>query len=348
MPAGRHACLRLTGGPHPPGAERAWGGRVRAAVPGRGDSPPLIAVLVLAVAGSAAAAHQLGSATTKPAGTPAKRLVVIDPYAAGGTWFKGNLHVASVRGVGKDLPSALGAWYAAHGYAFLGISDMNTYTWPEEYGNRNLPGLPTVDATYAFADVLAVGIDHWLPAQTLQGAIDWVAADGGLPVLAAPLSSAKPQSLVTVMGLHGLYGLEVYDAQLALGGAAGADATQLWDRLLSAGNRVFAFAGDDATGVKDPAIGGAWISVLAPAQDKFSLLSSLRRGAFVASNGAEFTSLTVAGATITAEAVPGSSLRFIGRGGRLLRAIGTSSGSYRVAGNEGYVRVEGIRGGGAR
>jgi hypothetical protein len=250
--------------------------------------------------------------------------------------------------VGKDLPSALGAWYAAHGYAFLGISDMNTYTWPEEYGNRNLPGLPTVDATYAFADVLAVGIDHWLPAQTLQGAIDWVAADGGLPVLAAPLSPAKPQSLVTVMGLHGLYGLEVYDARLALGGAVEADATELWDRLLSAGNRVFAFAGDDATGVKDPAIGGAWISVLAPAQDKFSLLSSLRRGAFVASNGAEFTSLTVAGATITAEAVPGSTLRFIGRGGRLLRTVSTNSGSYRVAGNEGYVRVEAIRDDGAR
>src|ERR1700704_6495101 len=144
---------------------------------------------------------------------------------------------------------------------------MNTHTWPEEYGNRALPGVPIVDATYSFADVLAVGVDHWLPAQTLQGAIDWIAADGGLPVLAAPLSPAKPQSLLTVMGLRGLYGLEVYDARLAQGGAVGGDATELWDRLLSAGNRVFALAGDDATGVSDPAIGGAWISVLAPRLD---------------------------------------------------------------------------------
>jgi hypothetical protein len=225
---------------------------------------------------------------------------------------------------------------------------MNTYTWPEEYGNRAFPGVPTVDATYAFANVLAVGIDHWRPAETLQGVIDWIAADGGLPVLAAPLSPAKPQPLVTVMGLHGLYGLEVYDARLALGSAVGADATVLWDRLLSAGNRVFAVAGDDATGVNDPAIGGAWISVLAPTLDLNSLLSSLRRGAFVASSGAEFTSLTVAGTTITAEAAPGSSLRFIGRGGRLLRAVSTNVGSYRVAGNEGYVRVEAIRDDGAR
>ena len=273
---------------------------------------------------------------------------MVDPYVAGGTWYKGDLHVASVRGVGKDLPKVLGDWYAAHGYAFLGISDMNTYTWPEEYGNRALPGVPTVDATYPFADVLAIGIDHWRPAQTLQAAIDWIAADGGLPVLAAPLSPAKPQSLISVMGLQGLYGLEVYDARLARGDAGGADASALWDRLLSAGNRVFAFAGDDATGVNDPAIGGAWITVLAPTDDRDSLLSSLRRGAFVASSGAEFTSLRVAGSTITAEASPGSSLRFIGRGGRLLRAVSASSGSYRVTGNEGYVRVEAIRDDGAR
>src|SRR4029077_15219383 len=107
------------------------------------------------------------------------------------------------------------------------------------------------------------GLDPWLPAQTLQGVIDWIAADGGLPVLAAPLSPAKPQSLVTVMGLQGLYGLEVYDARLAMGNATEADAAALWDRLRSAGNRVYAVAGYDATGVNDPAIVGAWISVLA-------------------------------------------------------------------------------------
>ena len=348
MPSWRHAWLRRAGGSHSPGAARPWGKRLRAAFAGRRYHPALIGVLVLSVAGSAILGHQLGSSTAKPASSLAKQLTIIDPYETGGAWYKGNLHVASVRGVGKDLPKALADWYAAHGYAFLGISDMNTYTWPEEYGNRALPGVPTVDATYAFADVLAIGMDHWRPAQTVQGAIDWIAADGGLPVLAAPLSPAKPQSLLTVMGLQGLYGLEVYDARLALGDAGAADATALWDRLLSAGNRVFALAGDDATGVSDPAIGGAWISVLASSDDQLSLLSSLRRGAFVASSGAEFTRLTVAGSTITAEAAPGTSLRFIGRGGRLLRAVSTNSGSYRATGTEGYVRVEAIRDDGAR
>jgi hypothetical protein len=307
-----------------------------------------MALVVLAVAGSAVLGHQLGLSSGKPSTVNAKRLVVVDPYAAGGAWYKGNLHVASVRGVGKDLPSAIGAWYAAHGYAFLGISDMNTYTWVSEYGNRAHPAVPTVDATYPFAEVLAVGIDHWQPANDLQGAINWIAHDGGLPVLAAPGSTARPQNLATVLAVHGLFGLEVYDARLADSNPGQGDATAMWDRLLSAGHRVYGFAGDDATSLHDPALGRAWINVLAPVPDLDALLSSLRQGAFVASTGAEFTRLIVAGRTITAEAGSGTSLRFIGRGGRLLKAVNANSGSYEVRGDEGYVRVEAIGENGAK
>jgi hypothetical protein len=52
--------------------------------------------------------------------------------------------------------------------------------------------------------------------------------------------------------------------------------------------------------------------------------------------------LNVWGRTITAEAASGTTLRFIGRGGQLLKAVNASSGSYQVSGNEGYVRVEAI------
>jgi hypothetical protein len=302
----------------------------------------LIALVAGAVVGSAVLGHQLGLSTGKPPAVRAKKLVVANPYAAGGSWYRGNLHVASVRGMGKDLPSTIGAWYAAHGYTFLGISDMNTYTWTSEYGTRAHPAIPTVDATYPFAEVLAVGMDHWQPANDLQGAIDWIARDGGLPVLAAPGSSARPQNPATVLGVHGLFGLEVYDAQVADSNPAQGDATAMWDRLLSAGNRVYGFAGDDATSLHDPALGRAWIDVLAPAPDRDALLSSLRQGAFIASTGAAFTRLNVTGTAITVEAGSGTSLRFIGRGGRLLNAMSASTGSYQVSGDEGYVRVEAI------
>src|SRR5439155_15042554 len=121
-----------------------------------------------------------------------------------------------------------------------------------------------------------------------------------------------------------------------------------WDQLLSAGNRVYAFAGDDAMSVADPVIGRAWVEVLAPSPDSDSLLSSLRQGAFTASTGAQFTAFSVDGTTITAETAEGSRLSFIGRGGRLLKAVSSAIASYRVSGDEGYVRVEAIRDDGAR
>jgi len=209
--------------------------------------------------------------------------------------------------VGKDLPNAIGVWYLTHGYAFLGISDMNTYTWASEYGTGGNPAIPTVDATYPFAEVLAVGMDHWRPANDLQGAIDWIAHDGGLPV--------QP-------------------------GSSGPD--PMSDQLLSAGNRVYAFAGDDATSLQDPALGRAWIEVLALTPAVNSLLSSLRQGAFFASTGADFTRLSLTGTTITVEGAPGSSLHFIGRDGQVLKAVAASTGSYQVRGDEGYARVEAI------
>jgi hypothetical protein len=206
-------------------------------------------------------------------------------------------------------------------------------------------GLPTVDARYPFGDLLAVGMDHWLPAGSLQEAINWIAADGGLPVLAAPESPGKPIPSQALSRLQRLYGLEVYDARVASAGAG--DATAVWDAMLSAGNRVYAFAGDDATSLADAAVGHAWIEVMAADTDLASLLSSLRRGSFFASSGASFNRFSVSGRRIQVEAAPGTTLRFIGRGGRLLKAV-DAGGGYDVTGSEGYVRVEAVSEDGGR
>ena len=277
---------------------------------------------------------------------PSRHLVIDDPYTAAGSWYKGNLQVASVRGIGRDLPGAIGRWYAGHGYAFLGISDQNTYTWTSEYAGTGLTAVPEVDASYAFGDVLALGDNRWLPADNLQQAINWVAADGALPVLAAPLSSTKPIDQQALLRSQRLFGLEVYDARLARAGEG--DATALWDALLSSGQRVYAFAADDATGLTDTAAGHAWIEVQAPADQLAALMSSLRAGAFYASTGALFSSIQVTGGEIVARAAAGESLRFIGKHGRLLATVNGSVGSYTVVGNEGYVPIEAIGADGSR
>ena len=304
-----------------------------------------VVAIAVAVAGSAVLGHQLGSASARPPAT-AKQLLIENPYDIGGSWYKGNLHVASVRGLGRDLPSTIGQWYATHGFSFLGITDMNTFTWTSEYGSRQLVAVPAVEASYPFGDLLAVGMDHWLPAASLQAGINWIAGDDGLPVLVAPRSATKPIAPETLIKLKRLFGIEVYDARLAAVDAG--DGTALWDALLSGGNRVYGFAGDDSTSLADTATGQGWIEVSASGASLDALLSSLRHGAFYASSGPEFSKLTLAGQTIEVEASTGTKLRFIGRGGHLLKTVDGPTGAYKVSGNEGYVRVEATRDTGGR
>jgi len=296
------------------------------------------------VIAAAALGLELGAGSTRTFTAAPKHLTIDNPYEQQGTWYKGNLQAASVRGLGRDLPSAIGRWYADHGYAFLGISDVNTYTWTSEFSGPRLTGVPVVDASYPFGDVLAVGDDHWLPASTAQEAIDWIAAGGALPVLAE--SSVKRFGRQAIPAIQRLFGLEIHDARLAAEGQP--DVTGLWDQLLSSGNRVYAFAGDDAVSLQDPSIGHAWINVQAAAPGLVPLLSSLRRGAFVASTGPAFTSISVQGLTITAEASPGTTVRFIGNDGRLLKAADASTATYTVSGTERYVRIEAIDADGSR
>jgi hypothetical protein len=262
-----------------------------------------------------------------------RQLAIDNPYQ-GGNWFKGNLDVASVRGLGRDLPSAIGGWYATRGYSFLGISDVNTYTWTSEYASAGLTGVPVVDARYTFGDLLAVGDDGWLPASNAAQAAGWISADGALPVVQAINGSPLP---------HGLFGLEIANAAHPQ-----ASPTALWDQLLTSGDHVYAFGGDGIASLDDPVAGTAWIVVQATSSNLDLLLSSLRRGAFYASTGPAFTRISVDKRIITVAASPGTRLRFIGAGGRLLESSDTSTASYKISGNEKYVRVEAVAPDGTR
>lgn len=274
---------------------------------------------------------ELGGRPT--AGVQPKQLAIDNPYQ-GGNWFKGNLDVASVRGVGRDLPSAIGRWYASHGYSFLGISDANTYTWTSEYASAGLTGVPVVDARYTFGDLLAVGDDRWLPASNAAQAAAWISADGALPVVQAINDSPLP---------HGLFGLEIANAA-----HPPASSTTVWDRSLTSGDHVYAFGGDGIASLDDPAAGKAWIVAQASSSNLDLLLSSLRRGAFYASTGPAFSSISVDRRTISVEASTGTRLRFIGAGGRLLATSDSSTASYTITGHEQYVRVEAVAKDGTR
>ena len=288
--------------------------------------------------------------TARPAPAPSRQLVVLNPYAmsSGASWFKGDIHLASVRGVGKDLPRSLGDYFRQHGYDFLAVTDVNTYTWVEEYAHRPMVGLAAIQASYPFANLLALNMDHWLPASNLQAAVDWIQKDSGLAVLAAPNSLERPDAARAALAVKNLFGLEIYDARLRSLDPAQGEATALWDSLLARGRHVYAFAGDDLLSLTDTTAGSAWISVLGTTGDVPDLLASIRQGAFYASSGASFSSFAVDGRNIRVDAPSTLTLRFIGSGGRLLAASTGGQRTYTVKGDEGYVRIEAVADSGAR
>ena len=129
-------------------------------------------------------------------------------------------------------------------------------------------------------------------------------------------------------------------------------AEALWDSLLTRGTLLFAVADDDSHSFKPGHAdaydltrpGRAWIVVRADTLTSAAILSGIRRGDFYASTGVTLRDLAMDGVTMQLVIDPGPDDRrfvteFIGRHGRVLSTVRGPSASYRVRGDEGYVRA---------
>jgi len=124
-----------------------------------------------------------------------------------------------------------------------------------------------------------------------------------------------------------------------------------WDSVLSRGKLLFGVADDDSHSYKpqdaeNPDLarpGRGWIWVRADTLTPAAILRSLRRGDFYASTGITLGDLQVSDTLYRLEIAPAGDRRylteFIGRGGKVLARNTTLRPSYRIVGNEGYVRA---------
>jgi hypothetical protein len=131
----------------------------------------------------------------------------------------------------------------------------------------------------------------------------------------------------------------------------------LWDALLSRGKRVWGVASDDVHEYhrpddrESPTPGKAWIVLQAPSLTEQSVMQALREGRFYASTGISLESYSADCTGISmklapprewSSAVQASALhttRFIGADGRVLAEVAGRSPSYRLRGDEKYVRA---------
>lgn len=276
-------------------------------------------------------------------------------------WYKGNTHTHTLQSDGDSLPEDVVRWYREHGYHFLVITDHDRITIVESSPNflvirgeevtDRLPGRPL--------HVNAINLERVVQprgggsvVEVLQKNIDAIRAAGGIPAINHPnfgwafgadeLKSLQNVRLLEIASGHPLVNMQ--------GGGGSPSVEEMWDALLASGKRIYGIGVDDSHHFKcpPPAIpalpGKAWVVVRAEALTPQAIVAALERGDFYASTGVEIADVTASPEEITVtireNKVAKYRTLFIGRGGAVLETSTRNPATYRITGDEGYVRAK--------
>ncbi len=298
-------------------------------------------------------------------------------------FYKGNLHCHSTVSDGRQTREALREKYRAAGYGFLCYSDHEMYTDLTALETEDFITLPGVEWSCAPKNVLAHTITHHmhgvagtramleaaaerpfrdgevLPRLTFKGTETpaemraYVAARGCLTIYNHPVwSCATPED---IGALEGYTAIEVYNNGCELENRTGFAAYH-WDRLLTAGRRIFGVATDDNhnRSIPDDSCGG-WIMVNAPVLTREAVTGAIAAGRFYASTGPVIRNYGIAGGEVFVECGPVHHIHvvaggIIGAGRSFWSADGRDSltgARFALGGHERYVRIECVAGNGA-
>ncbi|HIE52199.1 MAG TPA: hypothetical protein EYP85_10605 [Armatimonadetes bacterium] len=285
-------------------------------------------------------------------------MILENPFAIEGRWFKGNLHTHTTNSDGDRSPVQIVEHYRNQGYDFLFITDHNRVTEVRGLSSADFLVLPGAELSAKGDEArngyhlvaLNIGDTEGLsPDLEAQEVIDRVREKGGEVVVAHPYWSAL--TIHDLLRLEGYIGLEIYNTSCFYSIAKG-HSLVYWDALLARGCRVWGIAADDVhwhfnDHRPNDACGG-WIMVKAPALTVDNILAALRQGHFYASNGPTIEAIRMGEQSITAQASKSRSINFIADGSRgesftSLDGRPLSWAEFTPAGKEKYLRVECIR-----
>lgn len=287
-------------------------------------------------------------------------------------FLKGNLHTHTLESDGDAPVGEVLAWYKAHGYAFVAITDHNKLVGTSTYAAAGFLPLPgdelssrawvgetrlSLHVNALCGTAPATGVEARLPAAAvLQQTIDRAKTGGALVLLNHP-NFGWAVSTGDLLAVGGFELLEIASGHPGVnerGDAAHPGEEELWDLYLTRRGRVFGAAVDDSHDFRDPAQdrrpGRAWVQAWSPDLSPASVCAALREGRFYASRGSELKRLSVSGREMELDVAgwdPASDkVEFIGSGGRVLETTSAGPARYRVRGGEGYVRAHVVQAGG--
>jgi hypothetical protein len=282
---------------------------------------------------------------------------------------RGNLHTHSSRSDGDSSPADVYDWYRTHGYDFVALTDHNTFTNPAEYVTASHPeflviGGEEVTMRGAGREVHmnALCTHRNVPGGTFASAGEALAygvleirTAGGIALINHPNFTwgIKASDLAAAAGTHLL---EIYSGHpfVPSDGRPGTPSHEtMWDISLTEGLDYMGVAVDDMHRLRPDRRrvsrpGRAWVQVFAEKLDAPTICDALENGMLYSSTGPALRRVRVTDDTYAVWPVDHNvDVIFIGSGGRVLatrRPAGPdNSASYRMTGNEGYVRVRIVR-----
>ena len=238
--------------------------------------------------------------------TPVRSL----PFDKPGRFYKGNLHAHSSDSDGTLAPEDLARAYREAGYDFLAITDH----FLREYG------FPVTDTRPFRREGFATLLGAELHAPETGLGEDWHILAVGLPPDFPPTRAeergpdlarrAMEAGAFVGIAHPAWYGLTPADAEWLKGTAHAvevyneasaqfndrADGWYLGDALLAEGNRMGAYAADDAHFEEGaPDAFGAWVQVRSEALEPGAILAALKAGHYYSSQGPEIREVAVGG-----------------------------------------------------
>lgn len=273
-------------------------------------------------------------------------------------WLKGNLHTHTLESDGDSAPDDVVRWYAEHGYDFLALTDHDKITRVDDpHGLVLLLGEEVTDRLPKKPlHVNAIGIEEVVapqkgttPVEVLQRNIDAVRKAGALAIINHP-NFGWAFGAEELLQLERANFLEIASGHPFVNTEGPPSVESMWDRMLTAGKRIWGVAVDDTHHLKDVwsahvvTPGKAWVMVRAEKRDAKSILDALARGDFYASNGVEIDELTIDAKSIAVKVKEQNFARyriqFIGSGGRVLQETAGLTATYVRKGKEPYVRAK--------
>ena len=279
------------------------------------------------------------------------------------SWFKGSIHTHTSEVDGDSASQEVVRWYRRHGYDFVVLTDHNRLTRLEPLSGKRRFRRPLVIPGEEVSSeprmhVSGIGISNPVePAEdegeviaTLQANVDAVLSSGGIACINHP-NDDWAFDHEEIGQVSGASLLEIFNGVIwcnSFGGPGKLSGEEIWDKVLSAGKVIYGVAVDDAHVFKNFSFdlenpGRGWVMVRAGGLGQDAIVQALASGDFYSSTGVTLTDLAVAEDVISLEIEQEGKFlfktTFVGHGGTTLAQIAGPQVSYRIRGNEGYIRA---------